>query len=229
MFCSCSCLPLLPMDSVGPINLNTRLFRQIITQHYQVVFNLSSRLGVYKTNNIQQYPKVSLQCLNSCIIYLKSFLSGWLHATRFFQSIGLLMSLASFVSSLCCTFVNITDRKRHAQVAAAVMNFVTGILTLQVEKPWSLSLEQRSQYCQYNWIFYKKRIIIIIQTKANSPFPFYYSWQYVNWNQYLRWSVPICNLAEGLPSFLVFCFFHFSRNCSFGLWSYIYSYTTEFR
>eukprot|EP00105_Crassostrea_gigas_P033968 XP_019918116.1 PREDICTED: uncharacterized protein LOC105344629 [Crassostrea gigas] len=59
------------------------------------------------------------------LMYRNQDVPGWLHATRFFQSIGLLMSLASFVSSLCCTFVNITDRKRHAQVAAAVINFVT--------------------------------------------------------------------------------------------------------
>ncbi|XP_052713862.1 uncharacterized protein LOC128187469 [Crassostrea angulata] len=57
--------------------------------------------------------------------YRNQDVPGWLHATRFFQSIGLLMSLASVVSSIFCTFVNITDRKTNAQVAAAVMNFVT--------------------------------------------------------------------------------------------------------
>lgn len=59
------------------------------------------------------------------LMYRNQDVPGWLHATRFFQSIGLLVSLASVVSSLCCTFVNITDRKRDAQVAAAVINFFT--------------------------------------------------------------------------------------------------------
>eukprot|EP00105_Crassostrea_gigas_P000214 XP_011411944.1 PREDICTED: uncharacterized protein LOC105317106 [Crassostrea gigas] len=59
------------------------------------------------------------------LMYRNQDVPAWLHATRFFQSIGLLMSLASVVSSIFCTFVNMTDRKRDAQVAAVVINFVT--------------------------------------------------------------------------------------------------------
>lgn len=127
MFCSCSCLA---------INITHGYCRSYKTQGssdklsyhankwYSICLLGLEFIRPTISNNI-----LSIQYLKSCIIYLKPFLSGWLHATRFFQSIGLLMSLASFVSSLCCTFVNITDRKRHAQVAAAVINFVTGILT----------------------------------------------------------------------------------------------------
>ncbi|XP_022338986.2 uncharacterized protein LOC111134338 [Crassostrea virginica] len=49
---------------------------------------------------------------------------AWLHAVRFFQSVGLLTSLASLVFSVLCTFVSKTVKNRGVQIAAAVLNFL---------------------------------------------------------------------------------------------------------
>lgn len=64
------------------------------------------------------------ESVSNFLEYRNQDVPAWLHATRFFQSAGLLMSLTSVVSSIFCTFVRKTARKRDAQVAAAVMNFV---------------------------------------------------------------------------------------------------------
>ena len=45
---------------------------------------------------------------------------------RFFQSVGLLTSLASLVFSVLCTFVSKTVKNRGVQIAAAVLNFLAG-------------------------------------------------------------------------------------------------------
>ncbi|XP_061198204.1 uncharacterized protein LOC133206268 [Saccostrea echinata] len=55
---------------------------------------------------------------------------AWLHASRFFQSVGLLTSMASVVFSILCTFVSPTVNKKGVRITAAVLNFLAagGIL-----------------------------------------------------------------------------------------------------
>ncbi|XP_062567965.1 uncharacterized protein LOC134230207 isoform X1 [Saccostrea cucullata] len=55
---------------------------------------------------------------------------AWLHASRFFQSVGLLTSMASVIFSILCTFVSSTVNKKGVRITAAVLNFVAagGIL-----------------------------------------------------------------------------------------------------
>lgn len=63
------------------------------------------------------------ESVSNFLEYRNRDLPAWLHATRFFQSVGLIMSLISVVSSIFCTFVRKTVNKRDTRVAAAVMNF----------------------------------------------------------------------------------------------------------
>ncbi|XP_056011394.1 uncharacterized protein LOC125649175 isoform X2 [Ostrea edulis] len=51
---------------------------------------------------------------------------AWLQATRVFQSVGLLTSIASLVFSILCTCVTPTVKKRGVQISAAVLNFIAG-------------------------------------------------------------------------------------------------------
>uniref|UniRef100_K1Q579 Putative apoptosis inhibitor ORF42 n=1 Tax=Magallana gigas TaxID=29159 RepID=K1Q579_MAGGI len=75
------------------------------------------------------------ESVSNFLEYRNQGVPAWLHATRFFQSAGLLMSLTSVVSSIFCTFVRKTFKKRDAQVAAAVMNFVAASIQPTSNQP----------------------------------------------------------------------------------------------
>lgn len=125
---------------------------------------------------------------------------------RVLQSIGLCTSLASVILSVLCTSVSGTVNKREVQIAAAVLNFLTGCI----------ATINKTFFCKPNDTFFRLQCSISV-----------FSGEYFDWSQYLWWKIQIRNGNWELQYFLVIYCFHNSR--CFLSYDWIFLFVYRFR